>query len=74
MLTNFISEAANAIYNPVVGRASFEAIESETDDPIIIRNTRNESREARVTDIYDRARNIYFRAKLPTRERVANRL
>ena len=72
MLTNFISEAANEIFNPVVERASFEMSESGTDEPVIIRNTRNESRDARATDIYDRARNIYFRARRPIRARAAN--
>ena len=72
MLTNFISEAANAVFIPSDANGSLGAAETEHDEPVIVRNLGNEKREARATDIYDRARVIYFRAKRPTRARAAN--
>lgn len=72
MLTNFISEAANEMYYPVVEPATVDTVEAASDEPVIIRNSASESREAHVTDIYDRARVIYFRAKRTNRARAAN--
>lgn len=72
MLTNFISEAANERYYTVVEPATFDSEDAAADEPVIIRNSASESREAHVTDIYDRARVIYFRAKRTNRARSAN--
>ena len=72
MLTNFISEAANEIHCTVPRSVSNGASETETEETVIIRNTGSEKRAARETDIYDRARVIYFRAKRPYRARSAN--
>ena len=72
MLTNFISDAANEVYFPSDRTVSHETAQPEHDEPVIIRNTGSEIREARGTDIYDRARVIYLRARRPTRARAAN--
>ena len=72
MLTNFISDATNEVFFPSDRTVSRDTSEVERDEPVIVRNTGTEKREARVTDIYDRARVIYFRAKRPSRTRAAN--
>ena len=72
MLTNFISDAANEVYFPSDQTVSQDAAGPAQDEPVILRNTGSEIREARVTDIYDRARVIYLRARRPTRARAAN--
>jgi hypothetical protein len=72
MLTNFITEAANDVYFASDRSVTPGTEETEQEGPVIVRNTGTEKREARVTDIYDRARVIYFRAKRPNRARAAN--
>jgi hypothetical protein len=72
MLTNFISDAANEVYFPSNETVEHDAVQVQQDDPVILRNTGSEKREARTTDIYDRARVIYLRAKRPNRARPAN--
>lgn len=60
MLTNFISDAANAISTPVFG--SPETFEANHKAAIRI-NIRSVPAEVPSINIYDRARQIYYRAR-----------
>lgn len=66
MLTNFISDAANMIRPPAFGSAETSA--QELNQTAVIRvNIRSISREVPSTRIYDRARKIYYRARMSHR-------
>lgn len=73
MLTNFISEAANAISRPVAGAGQGPNVLSEGDRPVIQRNARAATaRQGSNTDIYERARNIYYRSRAQYHARPAS--
>ena len=72
MLTNFISEAANEIYGPIVQSASGDNGPDASEEPAIKRNLRPQVQDVEHVDIYERARVIYFRARRPYRVRSVN--
>jgi hypothetical protein len=72
MLTNFIREAANEVSVSVLTTGAENAVVGEASEPVVLRRVGNERREAHATDIYDRARLIYLRARRPARARSAN--
>lgn len=62
MLTNFISDAANMIHPPAFGTSETGAQEVKQTAAIRV-NIRSVPREIPSTEIYDRARKIYCRAR-----------
>ena len=72
MLTNFISSATDDIRFPTAGAAAPREFDQGSEIAIIRRNTKaSETVEERV-DIYDRAREIYYRARRTYHSRPAN--
>lgn len=63
MLTNFINEAANEMFFGAVQSGAGRAAMSEDDKPVIKRNDRRFERETETVNIYDRAREIYYRSR-----------
>ena len=62
MLTNFISDAANAVRDPVFSTPEIGGFEERSDTMIKV-NVKRVRAERPSTDIYDRARKIYYRAR-----------
>lgn len=62
MLTNFISDAANIVHPPA-SRSTEARIADVKQGPAIRINIRSTRREIPSTGIYDRAREIYYRAR-----------
>lgn len=62
MLTNFISEAAKTVYNPAFGQPE-KGRRENADETAIKVNIRSVPVEVPSTEIYDRARKIFYRAR-----------
>ena len=62
MLTNFISDAANAVYDPAFSRPEKGNYEDRINTAIKV-NIRSVPTEVPATEIYDRARKIFYRAR-----------
>jgi hypothetical protein len=62
MLTNFISDAANAVYSPAFSKPEKGNYEESSNTAIKV-NIRSVPAEVPSTEIYDRARKIFYRAR-----------
>ena len=62
MLTNFISDAANAVYNPAFSKPEKGNYEKAKNTAIRV-NIRSVPVGLPSTEIYDRARKIFYRAR-----------